>query len=219
MNDDCGKCPMCGEDLMFSKNKKLLYECSNAKCNYVEFQYQNMDKGKKKPGGLKMDGEELLSLIIYTEWLKKQNISDDSIKTYISGAKKYIQFLNSQDQSQHPFMSKGRKDYTKYIFNKQIAGKSPMFYIVIKDYVKNNPEKTLSDLNKDFPKWINQTSLFKEWTEVTTKEWEQNRFRKDSIVLGNGTKIALTTQWTKSSFENFRRMAKKYGLNIEIYHM
>ena len=51
MNDDCGQCPMCGEDLMFSKNKKLLYECSNAKCNYVEFQYQNMDKGKKKNQG------------------------------------------------------------------------------------------------------------------------------------------------------------------------
>lgn len=52
MNDDCGQCPMCGEDLMFSKNKKLLYECSNAKCNYVEFQYQNMDKGKKKTRGI-----------------------------------------------------------------------------------------------------------------------------------------------------------------------
>ena len=52
MDDDCGKCPMCGEDLMFSKNKKLLYECSNAKCNYVEFQYQNMDKGKKKTRGI-----------------------------------------------------------------------------------------------------------------------------------------------------------------------
>ena len=48
MNDDCGQCPMCGEALIISK--KLLYECSNAKCNYVEFQYQNMDKGKKTRG-------------------------------------------------------------------------------------------------------------------------------------------------------------------------
>lgn len=64
MDDDCGKCPMCGEDLMFSKNKKLLYECSNAKCNYVEFQYQNMDKGKKKPGGLKMDVMEKWNFLI-----------------------------------------------------------------------------------------------------------------------------------------------------------
>lgn len=77
MNDDCGKCPMCGEDLMFSKNKKLLYECSNAKCNYVEFQYQNMDKGKKKPGGLKMDILEKWNFLI--EYYNKNQTAPEKI--------------------------------------------------------------------------------------------------------------------------------------------
>lgn len=77
MDDDCGKCPMCGEDLMFSKNKKLLYECSNAKCNYVEFQYQNMDKGKKKPGGLKMDILEKWNFLI--EYYNKNQTAPEKI--------------------------------------------------------------------------------------------------------------------------------------------
>lgn len=77
MNDDCGQCPMCGEDLMFSKNKKLLYECSNAKCNYVEFQYQNMDKGKKKPGGLKMDIIEKWNFLI--EYYNKNQTAPEKI--------------------------------------------------------------------------------------------------------------------------------------------
>ena len=77
MNDDCGQCPMCGEDLMFSKNKKLLYECSNAKCNYVEFQYQNMDKGKKKPGGLKMDIIEKWNFLI--EYYNKNQTAHEKI--------------------------------------------------------------------------------------------------------------------------------------------
>ena len=77
MNDDCGQCPMCGEDLMFSKNKKLLYECSNAKCNYVEFQYQNMDKRKKKPGGLKMDIIEKWNFLI--EYYNKNQTAPEKI--------------------------------------------------------------------------------------------------------------------------------------------
>ena len=69
MNDDCGQCPMCGEALIISKNNKLLYECSNAKCNYVEFLYHNADKGKKFAGGKKMDITEKWNKIVdhYTE--------------------------------------------------------------------------------------------------------------------------------------------------------
>ena len=77
MNDDCGQCPMCGEDLMFSKNKKLLYECSNAKCNYVEFQYQNMDKGKQIVGGKKMDITEKWNFLI--EYYNKNQTAPEKI--------------------------------------------------------------------------------------------------------------------------------------------
>lgn len=69
MNDDCGQCPMCGEALIISKNNKLLYECSNARCTYVEFLYHNADKGKKFAGGKKMDITEKWNKIVdhYTE--------------------------------------------------------------------------------------------------------------------------------------------------------
>lgn len=69
MNDDCGQCPMCGENLLFSKNNKLLYECSNVRCTYVEYLYHNADKGKKFAGGKKMDITEKWNKIVdhYTE--------------------------------------------------------------------------------------------------------------------------------------------------------
>lgn len=203
-----GICPRCGDDLELVLKNGLFCKCTNPQCTYQE--YEDNTKNASHPA-------KYPNLTEYIEWLKKQNISDDTIKTYISGTKKYIQFLNSQGQSPLPLNNKGGKDYTKYIFNDQIAGKSPMFYIVIKYYVEKYPAKTLEDLEQDFPKWICPSHLFKLWAKVTRKEWENNRYRKEPVTLGNGIKIALTTQWTKSSFENFRRRAKKFGLNIEIF--
>lgn len=203
--ESIGSCPDCGCDLELVLENGLYCKCMNPECMYREYE------GKKNTNQRVKD----TNLMEYTEWLRKQNISDNAINTYVSGARKYIQFLHSQGQLPPPPNGKSGRDHTKYIFNGHIAKKSPMFYFVLKYYVEKHPEKTLKDLEQNFPKWICPSVLFKRWTDVTPNQ--QKCFRKDPVILGNGTKIALTNQWTTDSFEKFRRQAKNFGLNIEIY--
>lgn len=73
MNDECGKCPWCGENLLISPNNKLLYECSNASCTYVEYLHPNPTTTKIFTGGKKMD--------ITEKWNKIKDIHENINKS------------------------------------------------------------------------------------------------------------------------------------------
>ena len=85
-----GICPIVNMIWNWFKKMAFFCKCTNLQCGHQEYEddTKNVNHPAKHP-----------NLTEYIEWLKKQNISDDTIKTYISGVRKYIQFLNSQGQS------------------------------------------------------------------------------------------------------------------------
>ncbi len=64
MVDDCGHCPRCGGELEISPNPKILYQCSNFKCDYREYMWAGIPRDGKAKGGGKMDSTEKWNKVV-----------------------------------------------------------------------------------------------------------------------------------------------------------
>ncbi len=136
---------------------------------------------------------------------KKSFIDNDSYYK----RKKYI--LKSDKSG-----SSTQRDYSKYRFNGMVAGKAPTVYSVINSYILQNPDLTYYELLESFPDYLCVNGVIKRISDISEKELTDRRYRIITTPLGDGTQIAVSTQWTKYSFENnFIGAAERLGLYIE----
>lgn len=93
---------------------------------------------------------------------------------------------------------------------------------IVNAYLVINPHATLADLKAAFPDSLNPDSgvkvNFVSEEELKAREggaWN-GFFSKDEelLELGDGSKVALVSMWTKSSFERLVNKAKEYGIVV-----
>lgn len=113
------------------------------------------------------------------------------------------------------------KDYSKFEFNNVIYNKARLVNAVLRHYVDVNPETTLSDLQKLFPKDIQGS--FGVFDKISIAEdiydrWGHKRFYiklEEVINLGDNQVIATCTQWNPHNLSKFITTANDLGLIIK----
>lgn len=114
-------------------------------------------------------------------------------------------------------------DYTKYRFNgKTNLYKNRLVLEVIKKYVEDHPDVSLSELNKIFPRSINGYHIIIDLIKnINEKEYRKGcYFLKDSIKLSNGENVAVTSEWGMDNLkkipntQDFIKKAKELGYEI-----
>lgn len=108
------------------------------------------------------------------------------------------------------------RDHSKYLFNGKVAGKAPTVYSVIDCFVRENPDLTYPELKKSFPDNLCVNGVVRRIKDISEKGLEDKRYKRIMTPLADGSEIAVSTQWTKYTFENnFINAASEVGLNID----
>lgn len=100
------KCPDCDSELVRGINSygENYYICSDYKnCGFIRYFVEqsghnahfgeNKTSSYSKKRGRPLFLKEFEAKDAFTDWLAEQGLNDDTIKTYITGAKQYIKFL------------------------------------------------------------------------------------------------------------------------------
>lgn len=117
------------------------------------------------------------------------------------------------------------QDRTKYSFNGGPAlPKRRCVLKVVQEYVKDHQNITFEELQRVFPDSYARGgySVVGKYESIQRKyesmiEFSRRYFIEDDdvIVLADGTKVVVTSQWSATSFEPFLSFAKRYYPNIE----
>ena len=111
------------------------------------------------------------------------------------------------------------RDKTKYMFENKVYAKNRLVLAVIKKYVlENNP--SLDDLTVVFDKSLQGSlGVVERLDKIQTISDAGKRFfikDEDIIVLSDGTKIAVCTQWGIFNIKKFITLAEKLNYNITL---
>ncbi|MBR2468412.1 MAG: hypothetical protein IKB42_05175 [Clostridia bacterium] len=111
------------------------------------------------------------------------------------------------------------RDKTKYMFENKVYAKNRLVLAVIKKYVlENNP--SLDDLTAVFDKSLQGSlGVVERLDKIQTISDAGKRFfikDEDIIVLSDGTKIAVCTQWGIFNIKKFITLAEKLNYNITL---
>jgi len=126
---------------------------------------------------------------------------------------------NTPKTSQYSTKKSSPKDHTQYKFNNQYYGKGRLVLAIIKDYVKNHPQSTYSEIESVFKKELQGSvgvidrydSILEKYKDVEHKR----HFLNDVISLNDGEKIVVSTEWGKGNIDAFVNKAKAIGYIIE----
>ena len=91
-------------------------------------------------------------------------------------------------------------DRTKYMFENEILGKSRLVLKTISKYVENNPEITMAELTRSFPKNLQGSHGCFHTVEKAQQIWEGSGHRRhflkpDELIRLSDTTVAVSTQW------------------------
>lgn len=110
------------------------------------------------------------------------------------------------------------RDYTRYLFNKKELGKSRLVLEVINDFVEKNKEITFSQLEAKFPKKLQGSEVFttsEKAIETANRDNKRNFIEPNElIILGDGSTIAVSTQWGKHNIDKFIEHCKTMDITI-----
>lgn len=91
---------------------------------------------------------------------------------------------------------------------------------IMNAYMVMNPHATMEDLQKAFPNELNPDSgvkvnFVKAGDKGTDANWN-GFFQKDDelLTMGDGTKVAVVSMWTKPSFDRLVSHAAQYGIEV-----
>lgn len=115
------------------------------------------------------------------------------------------------------------KDYSRYDFAGQKYNKRKLVHAVVKTYIKNNPDTDFAKLERAFPKKLQgsrygvfDTQENAREIEISSKQARHYLNDKEIIILKDGTKIAICTQWGADlNIEKFIERAKELGFEIK----
>jgi len=110
------------------------------------------------------------------------------------------------------------KDTSKFQFNNTSFGKGRLVLAVIKQFVESNPETTYAEMERQFPKKCQGTSVFltvDEANHIFTETGHRRHFLKSEelIELSDAT-IAISNQWGIGNIYKFIDNAKDLGFDI-----
>lgn len=110
------------------------------------------------------------------------------------------------------------KDYTKYVFNGEKFGKNRLVLAVIKSYVATNPKTTQQELSLKFPNSLQGKETFTTEEAAKDKKDRRNFIKPEELImLGDGTSIAVSTQWGSGNVEGFLKYCREVlKLDIQI---
>ncbi|QZT33063.1 hypothetical protein HUR95_12145 [Caldalkalibacillus thermarum TA2.A1] len=120
------------------------------------------------------------------------------------------------------FNNKSRNfDRTKFIYNGQKYNKGRLVLAVLKDYVEENKPVSYAELRKAFPDNLQGSSGVFVTKEKALSIFERTGYKRyyikddELIKLGDGSVIAVTTQWGKGNIYKFIERARELGITIE----
>jgi hypothetical protein len=153
--------------------------------------------------------------------LLKKNCDNMGGKIATEEAQKEILEDSQKDYSSY---NRRQKDTSKYQLNGQPPdglGKGPLVLEVIKSYIKKNPDITSEKLQEIFPKRLQGSIGVIDTRENAKTKYKGKRKRhflneEDVLVLKNGEKIVVCTEWGISNIGNFIKKVKELGFDISI---
>lgn len=168
-----------------------------------------------------------------SEKLVKNLLTEHFIKTYnkdvVESALKSFSFICSERKNMNigtsavaqsfsvPFSLNGKNNAQFMVNGVPVGGKCPTVRYVIETYVKNNPGITFEQLQKVFPNEAARPGFGKvvrRLEDVKENEWGGHRFNKHPIILSDGQKVVVSTQWEPQNIKNFIRAATVLGFDI-----
>jgi len=111
----------------------------------------------------------------------------------------------------------GKKDTTKYSFKEHTnLGKGRLVLVVVKDYVKCNPDISFNDLAKIFPPELRSVyGVFARVEEIEEKHQVRYFMKDEDIVALSDSKIAVCNQWGIGNIDPFLECCKALELEIK----
>ena len=141
--------------------------------------------------------------------VKKQNFN-------IQNQQQTNNFQNSNTNNS----SCSEKDSSKYSFSGLgfFVGKCKFPFEVVKNYVQNHPNISYQEILNTFPSKESGVSknFIKQVSELTQDEISRHRYidLKNPLILGDGTKIVVSNQYTPGRIANFIKHAQSLGYEI-----
>ncbi|MGN1222210.1 MAG: hypothetical protein ACI4TT_03155 [Christensenellales bacterium] len=130
------------------------------------------------------------------------------------------QSANKQDfmESEKKPSQTSNRDKTKYVYNGKILPKNRLVFAVVSDYVKNNKQISLAQLQTIFDKSLQGSlQVVEDFDKVQKiKDYGKRYFCNDNeiISLTGGEKVVVCTQWGIFNIKKFILVAKQLGYEI-----
>lgn len=113
----------------------------------------------------------------------------------------------------------GAKDSTQFMVNgNPTGGKGPTVYRAVQFYVESHNGITFNELQAAFPDYMAKPGfgkMIRRWEEVTPQQWAGSRFNKHPIILSDGTKVVVSTQWKPDNMHNFIENVARLGIEVK----
>lgn len=210
---------------------------------FVElFSKDNFDKQKikdfiKESNQKKNSESEIkneLSVNLITELLKKhfsekypavdveKILADYNIsisKKAVAVAQTFVSAAPAVSHSYIPSPAFGAKDSTQFMVNgTPTGGKGPTVYRSVQFYVESHKDISFNELQAAFPDYMAKPGfgkMIRRWEEVTPQQWAGSRFNKHPIILSDGTKVVVSTQWKPDNMHNFIENVARLGIEVK----
>lgn len=118
--------------------------------------------------------------------------------------------------------AKTSRDTTKYLFMGNVYNKRKLVLAVITQHIKQRPKLTFEALKEDFPDllqgYFGVVTLQEEAQKSFTNTGHKRYFLAENEILttlGDGKRIAVSTQWGVGNIDNLIEQARKLGYQIE----
>ncbi len=129
---------------------------------------------------------------------------------------KALEELLKIDHSNNQGNLQQKRDKTKYMFESKVYPKNRLVLAVIKKYVSDN-DPTFLELQNTFDKSLQGTLNVVDTLENVSKIKDASKryFTKNVILLKDGTRAVVCTQWGIFNIPKFEQQAKSLGYDIQ----
>lgn len=148
----------------------------------------------------------------FLRMFSKENFDKQTIKIFIKDA--HQKQLTNPAQPPNP--PQPPKPHTYTVDGHTVVGHNGAVRYTVELYITRNKGITFQKLQSDFPDSIAKPfgKMIRDH-EIITQNNGQKRTRFINTKLVDGTKIAVSTQWTHQNMKSFIKQARKLGIDIQ----
>ena len=135
-------------------------------------------------------------------------------------------YKRQEQKIKKPEIETTNKEYAKEVFSLDginYYGVGPFVLTVVKQYISEHPNITLEELEERFPSYLSSSrkcGIIRPMDFIKErKDGDRRFFTKDSIILNNGTEVAVYSQWGNSGTikQYFQRFLKHVETFYHVY--